>query len=196
MGVMKTGLIAAMVSAVSVQPGCSFLFVKGPPPDHARMASFDCSESYVMPVMDTIGAVLAGAIAASAGGDNSNQDQAADITVGVSLLVLAGASAIYGYSRATDCRAAWQALEERNAHAPPPQPYYPYPYPPQPGYAPYPPQPGYPSPYPPSSYPQPGYAPPPAPSAQPPPPPASQSTSPFAAPPPIPPPTAPASTSR
>jgi hypothetical protein len=34
--------------------GCSFAFVNGPPPHHEQIPAFDCTESRVAPVLDTL----------------------------------------------------------------------------------------------------------------------------------------------
>jgi hypothetical protein len=110
-----------MIAAVSLHPGCSFLFVSGPPADHARMASFECSESNAVPVLDTIWAGLNGLGAISVAGDNTNPNQGQIAAVGISWLVLSGISAIYGYSRVSQCKTARHQRDERYADSAPPE---------------------------------------------------------------------------
>ncbi|HEY0189522.1 MAG TPA: hypothetical protein VGC42_00275 [Kofleriaceae bacterium] len=150
MGVMKVGVIGVMVTALSVQSGCSFLFVSGPPADHANMASFDCSESNAVPVLDLLWAGLNGVGAAVSAGDDTNPDQGRNVAIGLSWLALSGAAAIYGFTQVSHCKAARHDREERyaNGGAPPAYGVSQMGYPQPGGYAQ--PQPGYPQP-------QPGY---------------------------------------
>lgn len=113
MGVTRLGLISAMILTVSLHSGCSFLFVKGPPANHAEVASFECSESNAWPVVDMIWAGLNGLGAASAAGDDENPDQGQIVTVGVSWLVVSGISAIYGFSKVSACSDAKRLRDER-----------------------------------------------------------------------------------
>ncbi|HEX4423252.1 MAG TPA: hypothetical protein VH165_35320 [Kofleriaceae bacterium] len=106
-----------MIAAVSLHPGCSFLFVSGPPADHARRASFDCSESNAVPVLDTIWAGLNALGAISATGDGTNPNQGEIVAVGVGWLVVSGISAIYGYSQVSQCKKAKQEREDRYANS-------------------------------------------------------------------------------
>jgi hypothetical protein len=108
---------------VSLPSGCSFLFVKGPPANHAQMNSFDCSDGNGWPVFDLIWAGLNGLGAASAAGDDENPDpQATDpgtvVAVGLGWLVLSGASAIYGFTKVSKCKDAKRLRDER--YYPPP----------------------------------------------------------------------------
>lgn len=110
--------IAIMMVVLLFHPGCSFLFVKGPPEQHAQMSSFDCSESNAWPVIDTIWAGLNGLGAISASNDSTmpspgqpSHDQV--VAVGVSWLVVSGISAIYGFSKVSACNDARRQREER-----------------------------------------------------------------------------------
>jgi hypothetical protein len=100
-----------------MQSGCSFLVVSGPPSNHASLASFDCSESNAVPVLDTIWAALNGIGAISAAGDSSNPNQGQIIGVGLSWLAISGAAAIYGYTKVSQCKAARREREERFANS-------------------------------------------------------------------------------
>lgn len=112
-----TNLIAIMIVALLFDPGCSFLFVKGPPEQHAQMSSFDCSESNAWPVIDTIWAGLNGLGAISAGNDSTTPNQSQVIAVGVSWLVVSGISAIYGFGKVSACNEARRQREERYQRA-------------------------------------------------------------------------------
>ena len=41
MGLGRIALIGATILAITLQAGCSFLFVKGPPATHAEMPTFE-----------------------------------------------------------------------------------------------------------------------------------------------------------
>jgi hypothetical protein len=157
----KRSLISAVVAvATSVSlSGCSFIFSQGPPPNHERLPYFDCSTSYVPPVLDTVWAGLNGLGAVIAAGQSeaewrskNNYSQSTVIASGLIWLGVSGASAIYGYSKAGSCNEARAQLMLRQSR-PAPTPSWP----PPPGYPP----PGYPPGYPPPGSPPPGYPPPP-----------------------------------
>jgi hypothetical protein len=111
-----------MIFAVSVHSGCSALFVSGPPANHAQMATFECSESNAWPVIDAIWAGLNGIGAASAAGDDTNPNQAQIVAVGLSWLAVSGISAIYGFSKVSQCHDAKRQRDERFYGAPAPTP--------------------------------------------------------------------------
>jgi hypothetical protein len=135
-----------------VDAGCSFIFVDGVPPDHAKLEYFDCTSTYGLSVADgVIG--LSGAIAAGSTLSQSKQAYA-DKNNGASRnaaagadLVLTGvlaASAVYGIVQATRCDRAKEELRARIFAAPlrapppssfplrPPPAYQPPPSPPAP----------------------------------------------------------------
>jgi hypothetical protein len=166
--------VVAVLTSVSVS-GCSYIFTSGPPPNHQQLPYFDCSTSYVPPVLDTVWAGLngLGAIIALSRSEeewkreqSTASDRSTAIAVGLIWLAVSGSSAIYGYQKVGQCKPAKEQLMMRMMRPQPPQSWPPQGYPP-PGYPPpgYPP-PGYPPPpaQPPPSYttPPPGYQPPPA----------------------------------
>jgi hypothetical protein len=102
-----------MIFTVSLHSGCSFLFVNGPPADHAQVASFHCSESNAWPVVDMIWAGLNGLGAVSAAGDDTNPDQDQIVGVGLAWLAVSGISAIYGFSKVSQCNDAKRLRDER-----------------------------------------------------------------------------------
>jgi hypothetical protein len=113
MSFIRVGLIGTMVFALTLQSGCSFLFVKGPPAHHAEMATFDCSESNAWPVVDAVWAALNGLGAASAAGDDQNPQQDQIVAVGIAWLAVSGISAIYGFSKVSECNDAKRQRDER-----------------------------------------------------------------------------------
>jgi hypothetical protein len=182
--------------------GCSFAFVNGPPPHHEQLPAFDCTESRVAPVLDTLFAVLQVANFALAAGSTDQQwsddfngkppfNRGPAVPLYAALAAVGTVSAYYGYSKTGDCREALEAARNRarthggtnvgpQAPWPPPPPGVP------PGAA-VPPPVVLPPPAPPPS---PAAPPPPAPPPPPatPPPPPSTPPPPPSAPPPAPPP--------
>jgi type IV secretory pathway VirB10-like protein len=126
MSVTRVGLIGAMIAALVLHSGCSFLFVKGPPANHAEVASFDCSDSNAWPVVDLLWAGLNGLGAASAAGDQEIENRDQVVGVGVAWLVVSGISAIYGFNKVSQCNDAKrkrnQQYESYRMAAPAPMP--------------------------------------------------------------------------
>lgn len=122
MSVTRVALISTIIATFSLQSACSFLFVQGPPDDHARRVSFSCSESNTLPVLDMIWAGLNGLGAAVVDDTAENKDQVR--VVGIGWLLLSGISAIYGFSKVSECNKAQQLRDERfypgGVAAPPP----------------------------------------------------------------------------
>ena len=77
-------LLALLMAVVAILPGCSLIFVDGPPEGHEQMA-FDCTESPILPVLDlaTAGLSVAGAIGAE--DDFFSKDQNVAINAGFAL---------------------------------------------------------------------------------------------------------------
>ena len=115
--------------------GCSLGFVAGPPPEHAALPSFSCSDSRVAPILDTVLGGLAGLAVVSAAGstdamwemNNSQLGSRTDaIAMFAPLLALEAASAYYGYTRVHACSAArQQALARVQTRLPGMQPIWP-----------------------------------------------------------------------
>jgi hypothetical protein len=106
-------MTSALFLAAVTTSGCSAIFTKGPPLDHAYNSHFDCSTSYAPPILDTIWAGLNGAGAAIALSKSDAEwertqanDRAATIAVGLTWLAVSGVSAIYGYKMVSDCNEA------------------------------------------------------------------------------------------
>ena len=86
-------MTSALFLAAVATSGCSAIFTKGPPLDHAYNSRFDCSTSYAPPILDTIWAGLNGAGAAIAMSKSDAEwertqtnDRAATIAVGLTWL--------------------------------------------------------------------------------------------------------------
>lgn len=112
---------ALAACALAGGPGCSFLFVDGPPPNHATSVDpIDCTQSRAAPIIDTIFAGLYGLSAVSTAtehGSASGTGSRAALMLGVAAVELA--SAAHGYANTADCREAKQRWAERRiAEAP------------------------------------------------------------------------------
>jgi hypothetical protein len=115
--------------------GCSLGFVAGPPPDHAALPSFSCSDSHVAPVLDTVVGSLVGLAVLGAAGstdamwemNNGRMGSRSDFIAAFGpLAALEAASAYYGYTRVHACSAArQQALARVQTRIPGLQPIWP-----------------------------------------------------------------------
>lgn len=173
-------LLAAAL-AISVT-GCSFVFVDGPPREHAKMPAFDCSTSRAVPILDgtfallqTINFIYTAAISDRTWNEdiykmNAPFSRHEGLAIYGVLAAVSGLSAYYGFSRVERCRDAKEALIVRTSNSmnQPNTPGWPPPAPPVP-----PVQPPAQTPPPPVTPPPPdATAPTPAPTPDPPPPPA------------------------
>lgn len=134
-------LLAAAL-AISVT-GCSFVFVDGPPREHAKLPSFDCSTSRAVPILDSLfGALQLANFVYTATRTQQDWD---DIYKGSApfsrheglaiygvLAAVAGLSAYYGFSRVEQCREAKEELLVRTSNQATPTPGWPPPAPPVP----------------------------------------------------------------
>src|SRR5450432_1275565 len=106
----------ALTLAVTVT-GCSFAFVSGPPAQYRQMPAFSCTESRLVPVLDTVWTVLqtGNLILAASKSDQGWSDtfngnppfsRSTAIPIYAVLAALGGAGMYYGYSRTAECRDA------------------------------------------------------------------------------------------
>jgi hypothetical protein len=118
-------LIAAFLTC-QLLGGCSFAFVKGPPKNHRDLETVDCSISNAAPILDTLwtGLEMANFVSASGSSDEEwdakfdgspPMSRGAAMPFYMGLAVLSGASMIYGYMKAADCRRAKSEAQERMA---------------------------------------------------------------------------------
>jgi hypothetical protein len=174
----RTIALAGALALGGVNAGCSFIFVDGVPPDHAKLEYFDCTSTYGLSVADgVIG--LSGAIAAGSALSQSKQAYAdknngasrnAAAGADLALTGLLAASAVYGIVQATRCDRAKEELRAR-IFAAPLRPLPPPGFPPGPAPAYQPPPPfaaPAPQPPPPLAAPELSLPPPPSPSSPPP----------------------------
>ncbi len=117
----RTIALTGMLALAGVNPGCSFIFVETPPSDHAKLAYFDCTSTYGLPVADGFIA-LGGAIGAAAALSQSKQAYAdknngasrnAAAGADIALAGLLAASAVYGVVQTARCDHAKEELKAR-----------------------------------------------------------------------------------
>lgn len=117
---MKARITRAVVTVclLALLPGCSFLFVNGPPPDYAERPYFDCTSSRLAPITDTVFAVLYGVSGTVflTLPTNNGFDSSATMPIGLLYLGWAtflGASAIDGFDDTAACDNATSAMNHR-----------------------------------------------------------------------------------
>jgi hypothetical protein len=101
--------------------GCSFIFVEGVPPDHAKQEYFDCTSTYGLSVADGVialsGGIGAGMVLSQSKQEysdkNSGASRNAAAGVDIALGGLLAASAVYGVVQATWCDRAKEELKAR-----------------------------------------------------------------------------------
>lgn len=106
---------AAVTAVLVACPGCSLIFVKGPPEQPEKVPAnvpIDCTSSRFAPVLDSLvggyqvfrtGFALTAPDSAYSG---SALNRPADIAIGLGLTALFVGSAVYGYSNTSKCDAA------------------------------------------------------------------------------------------
>ena len=97
--------------------GCSFLFVRPPPSEHAQLPYFDCVSSAAAPATDVTGAVLGSLVALGASVDNpdtSEDEREPGLARSFAVLAVASAaSAVYGFIVTSHCGSAKEELAGR-----------------------------------------------------------------------------------
>jgi hypothetical protein len=128
----------------AVNSSCSLVFIDGPPAEHAKMAYFDCTSTYGLPVADGLFA-LTGALGAGVAlgqskqayaDKNSGASRNAAAGVDLAFAGLGAASAVYGIVQTARCDSAKEDLKSRilapALHRPQPPPPFPESAPPPP----------------------------------------------------------------
>lgn len=125
-----------------LQTGCSFIFVKGPQPSQQNFAPDErpvgrrCTRSYTAPVLDTIWGglhVLSLAMLGTTSDTSKTAGYSRDNMVAMETLwlTLAVSSAVWGYSKVSDCLdvtgpdedgGSWGSIGQRPVASPPPSP--------------------------------------------------------------------------
>lgn len=111
-------LLAALTLSVS---GCSYVVVNGPPPEHANMVYFSCTESNAFPIIDGVAAVLSGIHTFLVVGDRDAYDDKYGLGASSQTLMGLGTVATLGYgfaalegsNRTDNCRDAKRDWAER-----------------------------------------------------------------------------------
>lgn len=113
-----------LLACLAALPGCSMLFVDGPPPDYAQRPYFDCTTSRLAPVTDTIFAAFYGlggvAVAAAPSDfeiDSSTRTSVAVVYIGWATFL--AVSAVGGFNDTDACDAATDELNQRRSAQPP-----------------------------------------------------------------------------
>jgi hypothetical protein len=111
--------LALILAVACSSAGCSLAFVNGPPPNHEKIAYFDCSTSNALPTIDLLfaGAATVDAIGGAAGASGLPSNRAELAVFGAEAAVFA-ASAIYGYGKTAECRKAQSDMLKRAALSP------------------------------------------------------------------------------
>jgi len=109
----------ACLVALGWLSGCSFAFVHGPPPNHERLPSVDCTTSNVLPVLDAVfaGIAAADAVGAATGAPEFRSPKSEAFAFAAEA-VLVGASAGYGFTKTSQCRQAQELAAKRAASQP------------------------------------------------------------------------------
>ena len=118
--------LASVLALGGVNAGCSFIFVDGMPPDHAKLEYFDCTSTYGLSVADGLIGLSGGIAAGSAlsqskqayADKNSGASRNAAAGVDLALAGVLAASAVYGVVQATRCDRAKEELRARIFAAP------------------------------------------------------------------------------
>ncbi len=116
----------ALALSLAVLPGCSWLFVEGPPVGHERLRYFDCSTSRAAPIVDTVLGSIYGLAAVETAVDHGagGSGETSSVIVPVVIMEAAAAvvfavSAVYGYTTTSKCDDAKERWAERMSAAPP-----------------------------------------------------------------------------
>lgn len=101
----------ALCALVLTVGGCSYVFVDGPPKNHAQLPYFECSSSKAWPVVDAVMAASLGLAASAAFVDNGSGSH--DTSQGLLAAAEAAAfalSAVSGHQKVAECREAKEEL--------------------------------------------------------------------------------------
>jgi hypothetical protein len=121
--------LAMLLPISSALSGCSWIFVQPIAPRYERSERLDCTTNRAAPVIDTILTVTNLASAAYVAGQDNVTNKGTAVTLGLLVGAMWFSSAIYGYSKTSECE---DALAEDEAprprmhlRAPPPAVGYP-----------------------------------------------------------------------
>ena len=104
---------------------CSWILVHAPPPDHERLVFFTCSRSRAVPVVDLLAAgITAGYVAwvltlsETEVASRYTRSKGGIVTTNTVFGAMTGVSAISGFKKVSECRAATALLQERLTSTP------------------------------------------------------------------------------
>ncbi len=115
---MRARLLAgtlALCATLASLPGCSFVLVQGPPRGRGQPASFSCTRSNAVPVVDAVLAgtsLFVGATLLAATGGHTDTWIGPYAVVGTTFTLegmVFGVSSLVGFRRTSDCREAQRA---------------------------------------------------------------------------------------
>jgi len=109
----------ALCGLVLTGGGCSYVFVDGPPKNHAQLPYFECSSSKAWPVLDVVLAASLGVGASATFVDHgSSSGDTSEAVIAAAEAALFAVSALTGYQRVGECREAKDQLIARLGSAP------------------------------------------------------------------------------
>ncbi len=100
--------------------GCSYLFMQAPPRQHARLDTFTCTDSRGWAFVDTGFALMHAAVVVAIAVLASTEGETGDLVLAIPSTATVGvatASAIYGFSTASECDDAYDRLADRQQQA-------------------------------------------------------------------------------
>jgi len=111
-------LATATLLVITALAGCGLFFTHGPPPDHAELKAFSCTESRGGPIADLAwgGLNLLGALVVASHPDQYTNSQQA-IATGIGWAVISFISGGVGMDKVSRCATAKRELAARQARA-------------------------------------------------------------------------------
>ena len=104
---LRVTSFVVLLAALPLLGGCSLLFVKGPPSAYEGLEYFPCTDSKTLPLLDVIaGGLSVVDIVRFVADDNPTPNPSANVAVSTGLAALFGFSAVVGFRRVEQCRAA------------------------------------------------------------------------------------------
>jgi hypothetical protein len=118
-GSVRVCLIGVLLAGTQA---CGFLFSHAPPEGHEQMDYFSCTENNTGPIIDVVWGSLnvIGALVVASDPDyyeSEGYDPGTAVAVGLAWGAVSGTAAVVGFNKSKKCRAAKQALAERQAQA-------------------------------------------------------------------------------
>jgi len=103
----RMALCLAMLLPISASlSGCSWIFVQPLPPTYARRGRVDCTTNRAAPVVDTILTLTNVGSAIYVAGQDNVTNKGSSVTLGLLVGAMWLSSAIYGYTKTSECEDA------------------------------------------------------------------------------------------